>query len=149
MTVKPWRNMWKKLYEAGDIDGSLCPQRCKAIRDHLSSLQLLDWQDENYQIGWYDGDGKYHRGKACKWHDSERLMEMLEPPAVAAVDNNKERGASFIRTTLIEFFESITQQPSDETIQPVLFDPEVSLRLNPDEIAPFIKPFETFVGLAA
>ena len=80
--------MWDALFEAGDIDRAFCPQRFKEIRDHLSSLGLLDWQDVSYRIGWHDQDGKYHKGKACKWQASSRLMEMLEGPAKQAADKN-------------------------------------------------------------
>ena len=149
LPVNRWLEMWKAVFEAGDIDRSFCPQRFKTIRDHLSGLGLLDWRDETYRIGWTDEDGKYHKGKACKWQASEELMEKLEIPAVAAVVKKRGGGASFIRTTLIEFFKSIAQQPPEETTRPVLVDPEAPLRLNPDEINRFIKPFEAFTGLAA
>ncbi len=78
MPVRRWKKMWQALFEAGDINRAFCPQRFKVIRDHLSSLQLLDWQDETYRIGWFDEDGEYHKGKSSKWHASERLMGMLQ-----------------------------------------------------------------------
>ena len=79
-------------------------------------------------------------------------MAKLETPVAEAVaaDNEEGRGgASFIRTNLIEFFKSIPQLPEDDTIRPVLFDPESPLRLNPDEINRFITPFEAYTGMAA
>jgi hypothetical protein len=108
----------------------------------------LDWKDGNFKIGWHDDAGKYHKGKACKWQASEELMEKLEIP-VAAVAKKEGGGASFLRTTLIEFFKSITRLPSKQITRPVLCDPESPLRLNPDEINHFITPFESFTSLAA
>jgi len=108
LPVQRWRNLWNALSGEGDIARSFCPQRFKTIRDHLSGLGLLEWEDETYRIGWTDEDGKYHKGKACRWQASEELMAKLEIPVADAADNKKEeRGASFMRTTLIEFFKSI------------------------------------------
>lgn len=150
LPVNRWSEMWKAVFEAGDINRTFCPQRFKVIRDHLSGLGLLDWQDENYRIGWTDEDGKYHKGKACKWRASKEFMAKLEIPVVAVLKKEGGGGGtSFIRTTLIEFFKFITQLPSEETTRPVLFDPEAPLRLNPDEINQFIKPFEAYTSLAA
>ena len=63
LPAKRWKKMWQALFEAGDINRAFCPQRFKAIRDFLSSLQLLDWRDRSYCLGWYDQDGQYHKGK--------------------------------------------------------------------------------------
>jgi hypothetical protein len=149
LPVNRWSEMWKSVFEAGDINRAFCPQRFKTIRDHLSGLQLLDWKDENFQIGWHDDAGKYHKGKACKWKATETLIEMLEIPVAAVVKKKEGGGASFVRTTLIEFFKSITRLPSKQITRPVLFDPEAPWRLNPDEINQFITPFENFTSLAA
>jgi hypothetical protein len=112
-------------------------------------LGLLDWKDESYSIGWTDLDGQYHKGKAAKWKASEELMAMLELPEVSQTGERKKRGTSFIRTTLLNFFKSLTRLPDSETIKPIPVDPEAPLRINPDEIARFITPFESFTGLAA
>ena len=149
MPVKRWKKMWQALFGAGDINRAFCPQRFKVIRDHLSSLQLLDWQDETYRIGWFDEDGEYHKGKSSKWQASERLMGMLQ--GTAEQDRYQHRGeeASFIRTQLLSELQSIVQLPSEETKQPILIEFDAHLRVNADEIAPFITPFETFTGVAA
>ena len=154
----------------GDLKTEICrlqvdycePANCSSAERLDLSMPISEEYDGKYdrgsfspassRSGWTDEDGKYHKGKACKWQANEDLMATLELPVAGslAADNKKEGGgASFIRTTLIEFFKSITQQPSDETIRPVLFDPESPLRLNPDEINHFIKPFEAFTSLAA
>ncbi|QDT95288.1 hypothetical protein [Gimesia aquarii] len=149
LPVNRWSEMWKSVFVLGDINRAFCPQRFKTIRDHLSGLGLLDWEDETYRIGWTDEDGKYHKGKACKWRASKEFMVKLEIPVVAIVKKKEEGGTSFIRTTLIEFFKTITQLRSEDTTRPVLFDPESPLRLNPDEINHFVKPFDAYTSLAA
>ena len=149
MPVKRWKKMWQALFEAGDINRAFCPQRFKAIRDFLSSLQLLDWKDETYRIGWYDEDGKYHKGKACKWQASDKLLKMLQEPAEQAHYEKGEGEASFIRTALLLELKSIVQLRLEETKQPILIEFDSHLRLNPDEIAPLITTFEAFIGVAA
>jgi hypothetical protein len=149
MPVKRWKNMWQALFEAGDINRAFCPQRFKAIRDHLSSLELLDWQDQTYRIGWYDEDGNYHKGKSCKWQASEKLMEMLQGPAEQKRYQLGGGGTSFIRTEILSDLQSIDQLAVEDTKRPILIEFDSNLRLNPDEIAPLIAPFEAFSGLAA
>ena len=107
LPVERWKNLRQALFEVGDVERAFCPQRFKAIRDYLSSLELLDWKDQSYRIGWYDESGQYHKGKACKWKASEELMAMLKP-LVEQTDNNKEgREASFIRTEIGSLLKSI------------------------------------------
>ena len=149
LPVERWRKMWKAVKNSGDINRAFCCQRFCSIRDHLSSLGLLDWKDKNYSIGWTDQDGEYHKGKAAKWKASEKLMAMLEVPEVKQSDKGEKENTSFVRTTLLYFFQSLTKLPESKTIKPVLIDSEAPLRLNPDEIALFITPFEESMRLAA
>lgn len=149
LPVNRWSEMWKAVKDAGDVNRAFCCQRFSAIRDHLSSLGLLDWKDENYSIGWADSDGQYHKGKAAKWKASEELMAMLELPESSQTEERKKGKTSFIRTTFLNFFRSLTRLPESKTIKPVSVDPEAPLRINPDEIARFITPFESFTGVAA
>ena len=106
-------------------------------------------QNTNSADRGYDDDGKYHKGKACKWQASDRLMAMLEEPAEQARCEEGEGEASFIRTQLLSELKSIVQLPPEETKQPILIEFDSHLRINPDEIAPLITPFEAFTGLAA
>jgi len=149
LPTKRWMNLWSSLYGAGDVDRAFCPQRFKAMRDFVSSLGLLDWEDETYSIGILYNDGEYKKGQACKWRGSEQLMAMLEVEPEATLDKGEEGRAPFIRTDLLQVIQSLTQRPPEQTIRPVLVDSEATLRLNPDEIADYIKPFEAFTGLAA
>lgn len=61
-----------------DISRPFDHKRFAAIRNYLSSLGLLDWQDNKYRPGWTDWDGQYHGGKACRWQASELLIQMLD-----------------------------------------------------------------------
>ena len=149
LPVERWKKMWNSLFEAGDINRAFCPQRFKVIRDHLSSLQLLDWRDRSYSLGWYDQDGQYHKGKACKWQASERLMGMLEVPAEQEDYYMGGGRTSFIRTDLLKDLQIILQLPHERTIRPVRIEIDHQLRLNPDDLAPLITPFEVFMGVAA
>jgi hypothetical protein len=72
-----WSGLWSSLKLCGDIKRGWCHKRFKVIRDWLTSLGLLDWQDETYEVGWYDEAGQYHKGRAAKWRFSAELMEML------------------------------------------------------------------------
>ena len=53
-------------------------KRFASIRNYLSSLGLIDWQDATYRIGWVDDQGQYHWGRAARWKASEKLMDMLK-----------------------------------------------------------------------
>lgn len=149
LPVERWREMWRALFQAGDINRSFCCQRFGIVRDYLSSLGLIAWQDESYRLGYINENGEYRKGKACKWKASDELMAMLQLPEVCEAEEGEKERTSFIRTNLLNFFRSLTRHPQSETIKPVLVDPEASLRINPDEIARFITPFEDFMGLAA
>lgn len=149
LPVERWKKMWQALFEAGDVQRAFCPQRFKSIRDYLSSLGLLDWQDETYCLGWYDNGGEYHKGKACKWRASEKLMAMLKVDNKAA-DNKRERGeASFIRTKICSLLQSIVSLDYKATKRPVLVENVTVYRFSAEELAQFITPFESITGIAA
>ena len=71
----PWaryERFWSALFQSGDVERAFNAKRFAAIRNHLSALVvdgevLLEWEDETYSMG-----------RACKWHASARLMEMIE-----------------------------------------------------------------------
>ncbi len=61
------------------------------IRNYLSSLDLLDWENEKYQVGWKDENGRYHKGRAACWKAGEVLMEMLDGLDVVVRRKREER----------------------------------------------------------
>ncbi len=67
MPLMRTKKLWDAAYEGGDTTRAFSFHRFAAIRNMLSGMGLLDWEDETYRFG-----------KACKWRASEKLMEMIE-----------------------------------------------------------------------
>ena len=163
-----WIGMWTSLHRCEDIDRAWCHKRFKAIRDWLSSLGLLDWQDKTYVVGWYDEDGVYHKGRAAKWRFSAELMEMLAPTeddrgghvadnhenegktkdndCGAGLDNREEERHPLWEHVIQEWVESLVRQTDNETIRPVEQGRAVIHLFDPDEITRLIAPFEALAG---
>ncbi len=156
-----FKGLWDALFEAGDIKRPFEPKRFAAIRNYLSSLGLLDWEDEHYRIGRSDHLGQ-HQGQACRWHAGDLLMQLLEwekasedeeqaglNALVTREEGEREERAPLAGTGLQGTIASLSHSSEHQTIRPVLDDGSVSWRLNPDEIAPYITPFGWDPGLAA
>ncbi len=85
------RRFWLYLKKVGiterlwDESGS----RWKLIRDCLTMLRLLDWQDRTY---WFVPN--QHCGQACKWCPNERFYEMVEDSS----SSHQEGGGDYITT---------------------------------------------------
>jgi hypothetical protein len=60
------RRCWNALRDAGIIERTFKPNKVKVIRDWLSDLGVIDWQDNSY---WFfdSGHTKHGRGRAMKW----------------------------------------------------------------------------------
>ena len=69
--------IWDAAYRAGDANRGFSFRRFAAIRDTLSDMGLLEWQDETYSFG-----------KACKWRASKELMGMIEKALNADTTTN-------------------------------------------------------------
>lgn len=78
LPVKRFKGLWTGLYEAGDLARAFDCHRFKAIRDYLSDLGLIDWEDETYVVPRIDESGRKRKGRACKWKAGRLLMEMLD-----------------------------------------------------------------------
>jgi hypothetical protein len=61
------KGLWDAAFKAGDTSRAFSFHRFQAIRDMLSDMELLEWEDETYCFG-----------KACRWKASETLMGMME-----------------------------------------------------------------------
>ena len=77
LPVKRFEGLWSALYEAGDVGRAFDCHRFKAIRDYLSDLGLLDWEDSTFVAPREGRDGTRLKGRACKWEAGEVLMGML------------------------------------------------------------------------
>jgi hypothetical protein len=69
--------IWDAAYRAGDTSRAFSFRRFAAIRDMLSDMGLLEWEDETYSFG-----------KACKWRASGKLMAMIEKASIADTVTN-------------------------------------------------------------
>jgi hypothetical protein len=87
------QELWTALYEAGDFSRPWNHHRWKAIRDWLSEMGWLDWQDHRYQMGTERGDGR-----ACKWRLHDDFVLQLDGLAL----HQEEGGASFVDTGVIQ-----------------------------------------------
>ncbi len=67
MPVMRVKTIWDAAYRAGDTSRAFSFRRFTAIRDMLSDMGFLEWEDETYSFG-----------KACKWRASGELMGMIE-----------------------------------------------------------------------
>ena len=87
------RELWTALFDAGDFTRPWNHHRWKAIRDWMSQMGWLDWQDHRYQIGTGHGDGR-----ACRWRLHEDFVQILDWLAL----HQEEGGASFVDTGVIQ-----------------------------------------------
>ena len=101
LPVRRFEGLWTGLYEAGDVGRSFDCHRFKAIRDYLSDLGLIAWEDETYVVPRIDESGKRRKGRACKWKAGRALMDMLDwqqGDDDAEVDEGGRGEASFVGT---------------------------------------------------
>lgn len=158
-----FKGLWTALFTSGDIDRPFDDKRFAAIRNYLSSLGLLDWQDEQYRLGWTGDDRQYHRGQACRWKASALLMEMLdaskrerhdcvdfqEDDDWRTVKKREREEASFTGTSLVDVIQSLVRLPYKQVVRPILTVPIQTWRLTPEEIGVYITPLGGQWTLAA
>ena len=73
-----WREMWKALFEAGDIKRAWCHHRFARMRNFLSDKDLLSWSEEEFVAGVLDEEVRFVPGRAAKWSASAELVSMME-----------------------------------------------------------------------
>ena len=101
MPYKRWKEMWTSLYQAGDIQRAFDSKRFSAIRNFISSLGLIEWNNNIYRIGTLE-----NKGEACKWQFSAVLMDIL---------STEEREHPWQEQAI----HNLGQLPFSETIRPV------------------------------
>lgn len=67
MPARRVKRLWEEAYKAGDTTRAFSWHRFKAIRDMLTDLGLLEWEDSTYRFG-----------HACQWRLGERLLEKIK-----------------------------------------------------------------------
>ena len=78
LPVKRFDALWTGLYEAGDLERAFDCHRFKKIRDYLSDLGLIDWEDSTFIVPRIDEAGRRRKGRACKWKAGQVLMDVLD-----------------------------------------------------------------------
>jgi len=73
LPMKRWEGMWQALYRGHDVRRQFDHHRWTALRNYLSALGLLSWEDNSYSPG--SGNVK---GFACKWQFGNELLRILE-----------------------------------------------------------------------
>ena len=81
MPYKRFAGLWQKLYDDGEVKRQFDNKRFAWIRNRVSSLGGIEWEDVTYSVGF--GDVK---GKAAKWQASEELRALMREYAVAGSD---------------------------------------------------------------
>jgi hypothetical protein len=157
LPVARWKGMWTSLFEAGDIDRAWDHHRFAAIRDWLDSLGLINWEDHEYTVGWHDQNGKYHKGKACKWRFSAELIEALDSvetetndDVAVDVDRGEEKGHPLWEHKLTKWIKSIVPKDERAIVRPVhraLDGPSAPWwRYSPEDLVDFVTPFEVMAA---
>lgn len=154
-----FKGLWSSVFESGDVGRSFEDKRFATLRNYLSSLGLLDWQDDKYTLGMTDSDGNKHKGKASRWQASELLMSLLDwqeskkqqeqECAGCVQEEERGEGAPLAGTQVREVIRSLTRQSFSDIQRPVINDNPLSWLLTPDEIGHFIKTFDEFFSIAA
>ena len=129
LPVKRFEGLWSAMYEAGDVGRAFDCHRFKAIRDYMSGLGLLDWQDRTFIAPRLDGFGNRKNGRACKWMAGEVLMGMLaweksvENVGAMQVEGEQDErgeGEGEERTSLIGTQPSNPSRPAFMTLNEVI-----------------------------
>ncbi len=69
------RENWEILHANGDVKRPWCPRRSTVLRNRLSNLGHIDWEDRHYVPSALSPTGM---GQAAKWQASEALMGLIE-----------------------------------------------------------------------
>lgn len=130
------KGLWDSLYDAGDVERQHDCKRFAVVRNYLSSLGLIDWEDHNYVVGKKGPDGKRHGGQAAKWQFSAALVSWL--------GDTRERETSIEGTTLSQSVQSLVRLPFSETIRPVEIPPPPPIHLQPDRITEILANYDQY-----
>jgi hypothetical protein len=66
---------WEILSSNGEVERPWCPRRYTALRDHLSNMGYIDWEDRRYVPAALSPTGM---GQAARWRAAEALMGLIE-----------------------------------------------------------------------
>lgn len=77
ISVRQFGKLWSSLVEAGDFKRPFNHHRFKAIRDWLSGLGYIQWDEHRYIVPIEAGEVKV-TGKACIWRITAELAGWLQ-----------------------------------------------------------------------
>lgn len=159
MPTKRWAELWKALFESGDVERGWDHKRYAVIRNYLSSLGLIEWEDESYRPGWFAEDGTFVKGRAAKWRFSAQLMAKLAKASEKQMEVcvPEQKSSSFIgggsilygnpiTASLLIWACSLTRTPSEDVIRPVEVIPIRPERLHPDLVTQFVGYFDVLAA---
>ncbi len=150
MPTERWKNMWTALDDAEDIERAFDGKRFKVIRNWLSSLSLITWENPEYEVGKWIGE-KYIPGKAAKWTFDPKLLAMLSLPEEKAdecedLDNREGEEHPLWEQLLIKDISDIIRLPFNQTIRPVERVRTILFKDLPEEVARSIPCFESMAA---
>ncbi|WP_150105987.1 hypothetical protein [Rubinisphaera brasiliensis] len=142
MPTARWKAMWNCLIEEGEIDRAWDHKRFKVLRDRLSSLGLIKWEDDTYTIGWKTSAGEYVPGRAAKWKFSAELMDKLATSVDLAIASvfEEEKKHPLWEQELLNWRSSLPVLPDNQTIRPTLVLRQPIYLYSPDELTDFVTP---------
>lgn len=150
-----FERFWNAVHKTGDIDRGFQPNRFCVMRNYLTSLGLIEWQDETYRVGQTGSDGKKRGGKAAKWKASQILLDLIRiaeqaehlgiPVAVqdsSGSIKSEEEGTALFITTLTTRIKQLTRTPLWQIIRPTRIEDPPPLMITPDDIMKFLPDVE-------
>jgi hypothetical protein len=122
--------LWDSLFEAGDVVRPFNARRYSAMRNFLSDLGLIQWEDQTYTVGWRTGKD---RGVCMKWRLSREIMAQLKlaDMKIRDVDCSSMGNEHELDPLLIQ----VSQTIHDWVKNLDFCDPEQQIR--PDELLEF------------
>lgn len=142
MPTARWEMLWKSLSKSGDVGRAWDHKRFKLLRDRLSCLGLIDWENSSYRLGWTKDNGEYVKGTAAKWKFSVELMEKLSGSASLATSSvsGEKKKHPLWEQHLLEWRSGLQLVPDNVIIRPTWVQEIEIYRYSPDELTQYVTP---------
>ncbi len=105
LPTERFKALWEAMLEKGDIDRAWDYKRHAVMRNYISSLSWLKWEDERYSPGCGG-----QKGQAAKWRASNELLAMLQ--AVGEEEGEEEGEDTSLTGTSSIDLSQLTQNKS-------------------------------------
>lgn len=139
--------LWRSLEEAEDVSRKYNHHKIKEMRNLLSDLGLIDWTDESYQIGWWEGE-VWKKGVCMKWCLGSELMEMLQSvrDSLSCEEGGRHPLWMQISNTLHHWVSELTFCLPEDEIRPIEILRLTHRRVHPDQATAVVGYFEIQVA---